>query len=137
MHRNPQDHLPAGLNYGDLSLAVRATTDVTSLFRLLVETYREAAVLERDITEIQNYYAFIGSVADQVHKENMLSLEQSYAERNKQVEFIERMAASLIERGQDELAVSVTMRLMDLLKESPLEKAITSRQSQLAKLHRG
>lgn len=136
MHRTPQVLPPTGLNYRDMTLAVRATTDVTSLFRLLVETYREAAILERDIAEIQNHYDFIGTVAEQVHKENMLSLEQTYAERNRQVEFIERMAASLIERGQDELAVSVTMRLMDLLKESPLEQAIASRKAQLSNLRR-
>lgn len=109
--------------------AIAATTDVTALFKEVVEAYRLTVSLERDIREIDAHYSNLKKVNAEVHEEIMLALNSAYTERARQIEMIERIVVLWTEKEQYELAHSATMKMMELLENSPLDKALATRQS--------
>ncbi|MEI9990120.1 MAG: hypothetical protein WDM86_08785 [Rhizomicrobium sp.] len=109
--------------------AIASTTDVTSLLREVAEAYRLTITLERDIQEINLHYRNLEQVNSHVHDEIMSALDRAYSERAEQVAMIERIVHVWTEREQYDLAHSATMKMMDLLKTSPLDKALEARQA--------
>ncbi len=107
---------------------IASTTDMTSLLREVAEAYRLTISMERDIHEIDTHYRHLEQVDSHIHDEIMLALERSYAERAEQVAMIERVVTAWNEREQFELAHSATIKMLELLKASPLDKALETRQ---------
>lgn len=120
--RLPQPLVPQGV-----FRAIASTTDVTALCREVIEAYRLTVSLQRDIAEIKNHHETARLLNADIHEEVMLALTRSYDERGKQVDMIEKVVLLWTASGHFEIAHAATMKMLELLAQSPLEQAFRNR----------
>lgn len=106
-----------------------ATTDVTSMARLIGEAYQVTRTQERDVTEIKEHYAAVMLTEANLHTEIMTGLENGFAERRAAIAIIQMQITAMTSAGHHDKAQELTLHFIELMRKSPTDAALHSRNS--------
>lgn len=121
-----QNHPPTGQQ---IQAMIAASKNVTALVKSVADAYRLTITLKRDIAQIEGHYTHLEQKDRQIHEEIVLALEGRFLERAAQIDFVERIASQLIEKGEYEIAHSIISQLMKILQQSPTREAFANRRA--------
>lgn len=117
------DTSPAGM-----AMRIATAHNVTALAKLALEAFELTVTLERDVKLIDSHYDRLKQVDRELHREVMEAMRQNFAERERAIGIVEKMAEKLVDNGDYECANQIVIKLMELLsRTSPVDEAVKIR----------
>lgn len=124
-----QPIIPHGGIRQELLRGIAATTDITSLGKMITEAYTLTVTLERDILAIKAQHSLATMQAQHEHEQIMKALTDGFAAQEQMVGGIMAVATKAMDAGDHELAHAILTQLMQLQASQPgvVDKAYSRR----------
>lgn len=121
--------VPPGQTRTEFLRGIAATTDVTSLAKMVTEAYSLTVSLERDLRAIEAEHSIATLKAMHEHEQIMKALDDGFAAQEQMISGIMAVANKAMDAGDHELAHALLSQLMQVQSNQPgvVERAYSRR----------